>query len=121
MKFNSSLLRKLLISDIMDQHSQPLDGQMPQLSCQEQTTIFRLCTGHCRMRVHMNRRGLSHTPVLHMQNRHQDPRARHAAVARSLNPAPATGSHIRRQTLSAKHGLLKRAHFIRTVNAAVCS
>ena len=44
------------------QHSPPSDDQMPNLQRHQQTTIFRLRTGHCRLRAHMHRLGLSHTP-----------------------------------------------------------
>ena len=43
-------------------HSHPSDDQMPHLQRQQQTTIFRLRTGHCRLRAHLYRLGISHTP-----------------------------------------------------------
>ncbi|KAK7087964.1 hypothetical protein V1264_021950 [Littorina saxatilis] len=44
------------------QHSLPSDDQMPNLQRHQQTILFRLRTGHCRLRAHMHRLGLSHTP-----------------------------------------------------------
>ncbi|KAK7109255.1 hypothetical protein V1264_013328 [Littorina saxatilis] len=35
---------------------------MPHLQRQQKTTIFRLRTGHCRLRAHLYRLGVSHTP-----------------------------------------------------------
>ena len=43
-------------------HNPPPDDQIHHLSRHQQTTIFRLRTGHCRLRSHMHRLGLSHTP-----------------------------------------------------------
>ena len=45
-----------------EEHNHPSDDQLPQLERHEQTTIFRLRTGHCRLRAHLHRIGLSHTP-----------------------------------------------------------
>ena len=42
-------------------HNHPSDDQMPHLQRKQQTTIFRLRTGHCRLRSHLYRLGLSHT------------------------------------------------------------
>ena len=72
------------------QHSHPSDDQMPHLQRHQQTTIFRLRTGHCRLRAHMYRLGLSHTPdcpcetgpqtpehILQSCPLHQDTRTQH--------------------------------------------
>lgn len=45
----------------MTQHSPPSDDQMTHLERHRQTTIFRLRTGHCRLRSHLYRLRLSHT------------------------------------------------------------
>ena len=72
------------------QHSHPPDDQMAHLQRHQQTTIFRLRTGHCRLRAHMYRLGLSHTPdcpcetgsqtpehILQSCPLHQDARTQH--------------------------------------------
>jgi hypothetical protein len=45
-----------------DKHNPPETDAWPQLTRREQTAIFRLRTGHCRLLEHQYRIGISHTP-----------------------------------------------------------
>ena len=54
-------------------HSHPSDDQITHLQRHQQTTIFRLRTGHCRLRAHLYRLGLSHTPDCHCETGPQTP------------------------------------------------
>ena len=57
-----TLIKRHFQTQWTDQHNPPSDDQMIHLRRHEQTTIFRLRTGHCRLRHHMYRLGLSDTP-----------------------------------------------------------
>ena len=57
-----TLVKRIFKTQFDDQHSHPSDDQMSQLQRSQQTMIFRLRTGHCRLRAHLYRLGLSHTP-----------------------------------------------------------
>jgi ribonuclease HI/uncharacterized protein YaaR (DUF327 family) len=96
-------------------HSLPSDDQMPHLRRQEQTTIFRLRTGHCRLLYHMHRLGLSHTPDCPCQTGPQTPEhvlqfcPMYKEARTKLWPAGAT---LKTQLWGSKQDLQATANFI---------
>lgn len=68
-----TLIKRKLQTQFKEHHSHPSDDQMPHLQRRQQTTIFRLRTGHCRLRDHLYRLGLSHTPDCTCQTGPQTP------------------------------------------------
>ena len=57
-----TLIRRTFQARFSDEYGPQLEDEMQSLQRQQQTTIFRLRTGHCRLRAHMYRMGLSDTP-----------------------------------------------------------
>ena len=57
-----TLIRRNYQTRFTEENGPQLEDEMQSLPRQQQTTIFRLRTGHCRLRAHMHRMGLSHTP-----------------------------------------------------------
>ena len=57
-----TLVKRKFQNNFQQDHNYPSDDQVPHLQRSQQTTIFRLRTGHCRLRAHLYRLGLSHTP-----------------------------------------------------------
>ena len=57
-----TLIRRNFQTRFTEENGPQLEDEMQSLPRQQQTTIFRLRTGHCRLRAHMHRMGLSHTP-----------------------------------------------------------
>lgn len=101
--------------------SQPED-EMPFLTRQQQTTIFRLRTGQCRVRAHMYRIGLSnapdsqcetapHTPehILQTCTNHQAARVKHWPENRA----------VQQKLWGTKSDLIKTANLISSVRLEV--
>ena len=68
-----TLIKRKMQTQFEEHHNHPSDDQMPHLHRQQQTIIFRLRTGHCRLRAHLYRLGLSHTPDCTCQTGPQTP------------------------------------------------
>ena len=68
-----ALIKRRYATNWKQCHDEPSDDQMAHLQRAQQTTIFRLRTGHCRLRYHMYRLGLSHTPDCPCQTAPQTP------------------------------------------------
>ena len=57
-----TLVKRIYKQQFDQTHPRSSEEQMPQMQRQQETMIFRLRTGHCRLRAHMYRLGLSHSP-----------------------------------------------------------
>ena len=57
-----TLIRRTFQARFSEENSPQQEDEMHSLQRHQQTTIFRLRTGHCRLRAHMYRMGLSDTP-----------------------------------------------------------
>ena len=68
-----TLIKQRFLNNWKDDHQVPLYDCMAHLQRAQQTTIFRLRTGHCRLLNHMYRLGLSHTPECPCQTGLQTP------------------------------------------------
>ena len=62
LKETKTLIKRKFSKAFRGKHDHPPNDQLPHLLRYQQTTIFRLRTGHCRLRSHLHRLGLSHTP-----------------------------------------------------------
>ena len=57
-----TLIRRTLQARFSEENGPQQEDEIHSLQRHQQTTIFRLRTGHCRLRAHMYRMGLSDTP-----------------------------------------------------------
>jgi hypothetical protein len=95
---------------------------MQHLQRHQQTTLFRLRTGHCRLRAHMYRLGLSHTPDCSCETGPQTPE--HVLQSCPLFQEARTqywphGATLAEQLWGNQDELMKTTSFILTTNLDV--
>lgn len=105
-----------------NQHNPPSDDQIIHLRRHEQTIIFRLRTGHCRLRHHMYRLGLSHTPDCQCQTGPQTPE--HVLqscplLAEARTKLWPTGATLETKLWGSKQELQSTAQFITLTNLTI--
>jgi ribonuclease HI len=105
-----------------NQHNPPSEDQMQHLQRHQQTTLFRLRTGHCRLRAHMYRLGLSHTPDCSCETGPQTPE--HVLQSCPFFQEARTqywphGATLAEQLWGNQDELLKTTSFILTTNLDV--
>ncbi|KAK7093513.1 hypothetical protein V1264_007248 [Littorina saxatilis] len=88
---------------------------MPNLQRHQLTILFRLRTGHCRLRAHMHRLGLSHTPNCPCETGPQTPE--HILQTCPLHQEARTdhwpqGATLQDQLWGTKHSLILTTSFI---------
>ena len=117
-----TLVKQKFKTTFHQEHNHPSNDHMPHLQRLQQTTIFRLRTGHCRLRAHLYRLGLSHTPDCPCETGPHTPE--HVLQSCPLHQAERTqqwpnGATLAEKLWGPKENLIETTNFISSIGLDV--